>query len=111
MDLQDAVNVALPALFEGYEVKPALVHGDLWGGNVAAVEQRDQGGKAGVFYDPAPYFGDRESDLAMTELFGGFPDVFYDAYETVLPLDKGYQERKALYQLYHVLNHFNIFDC
>jgi len=55
------------------------------------------------------YWGDREADLAMTELFGGFPPEFYSAYEEVAPRDPGYARRKALYNLYHVLNHANLF--
>jgi protein-ribulosamine 3-kinase len=62
-----------------------------------------------VVFDPAVYYGDREADLAMTELFGGFPREFYRAYEEVLPLDPGYERRKHLYNLYHLLNHLNLF--
>lgn len=94
----------LGALFSGYRPQPALVHGDLWGGNAAADEQ----GKP-VIYDPACYFGDRETDLAMTELFGGFGPAFYQAYQAVYPLDPGYANRKTLYNLYHILNHLNLF--
>ncbi|MFZ2404917.1 MAG: fructosamine kinase family protein [Methylobacter sp.] len=94
----------LGPLFSGYRPQPALVHGDLWGGNAAADEQ----GKP-VIYDPACYFGDRETDLAMTELFGGFGPAFYQAYQAVYPLDPGYATRKTLYNLYHILNHLNLF--
>ena len=59
--------------------------------------------------DPAVYYGDHEVDLAMTELFGGFPGAFYGGYKQVFPLDEGYQKRKTLYNLYHILNHFNLF--
>ena len=62
-----------------------------------------------VIFDPACYFGDRETDLAMTELFGGFTSSFYDAYHAAAPLDAGYPARRDLYQLYHVLNHLNLF--
>jgi fructosamine-3-kinase len=62
-----------------------------------------------VIYDPAPYYGDREADLAMTELFGGFGRPFYDAYRAEYPLAAGYASRRPLYNLYHVLNHLNLF--
>ena len=62
-----------------------------------------------MIFDPACYYGDREADLAMTELFGGFPAVFYDAYREAWPLDAGYAVRRDLYNLYHVLNHLNLF--
>lgn len=94
----------LPRLFEGYQPPPSLLHGDLWGGNWCT----DSGGNPVVF-DPAVYYGDRESDLAMTELFGGFDRDFYAAYRAAWPLDAGYAARRDLYQLYHILNHFNLF--
>lgn len=94
----------LPAFFGGYRPAPALLHGDLWSGNAAMTA----GGEP-VIYDPAPYYGDREADLAMTELFGGFARPFYDAYRADYPLDPGYDTRKDLYNLYHVLNHLNLF--
>lgn len=94
----------LKPLFSGYRPQPALVHGDLWSGNAAADDQGNP-----VIYDPACYFGDRETDLAMTELFGGFGPAFYQAYKTVYPLDPGYARRKTLYNLYHILNHLNLF--
>ena len=86
------------------EPKPSLVHGDLWSGNVAVTDAGEP-----VILDPATYYGDREVDLAMTELFGGFPAAFYRGYNEVFPLDKGYKKRKTLYNLYHILNHFNLF--
>jgi fructosamine-3-kinase len=84
--------------------KPSLVHGDLWSGNAAVLETGEP-----VILDPATYYGDREVDIAMTELFGGFPAAFYRGYNEVFPLDEGYQQRKTLYNLYHILNHFNLF--
>jgi fructosamine-3-kinase len=84
--------------------QPALVHGDLWSGNAACTVDGEP-----VILDPATYYGDREVDLAMTELFGGFPAAFYRGYNQVWELDRGYQQRKAIYNLYHVLNHFNLF--
>lgn len=94
----------LPAFFKGYSPPPSLLHGDLWSGNAAM----EAGGEP-VIFDPAVYYGDREADLAMTELFGGFPRSFYDAYRAEYPLDAGYETRKHLYNLYHVLNHLNLF--
>jgi protein-ribulosamine 3-kinase len=93
----------LDAFFPGYRPIPSLLHGDLWGGNYGFAE----GGP--VLFDPAVYFGDREADLAMTELFGGFPTNFHAAYREAWPLDPGYATRRILYNLYHVLNHFNLF--
>ena len=94
----------LPDLFTDYRPVPSLLHGDLWGGNVGY----DNNG-APVLFDPAVYYGDRETDIAMTELFGGFGPAFYDAYRAAWPLDAGYAARRDLYRLYHVLNHFNLF--
>lgn len=93
-----------PAFFATHRPLPSLLHGDLWGGNAAATA----GGEPVVF-DPASYYGDREADLAMTELFGGFPRDFHDAYCTAWPLDAGYGVRRDFYNLYHVLNHANLF--
>jgi len=94
----------LPELFSGYAPKPSLLHGDLWGGNHGYTAR----GRP-VIFDPACYYGDRETDLAMTELFGGFDAGFYAAYQEAYPLHSGYRARKRLYQLYHVLNHLNLF--
>ncbi|HNE58270.1 MAG TPA: fructosamine kinase family protein [Nitrosomonas sp.] len=94
----------LDLFFPSQSIVPALLHGDLWSGNCAS----DQSGQP-IIYDPAVYYGDRETDLAMTELFGGFPSQFYAAYQEAYPLDKGYNIRKTLYNLYHILNHLNLF--
>ncbi len=94
----------LPAFFKGHSPPPSLLHGDLWSGNAAM----EAGGEP-VIFDPATYYGDRETDIAMTELFGGFSRSFYDAYRAEYPLDAGCETRKPLYNLYHVLNHFNLF--
>lgn len=90
--------------FDGYAPDPVLLHGDLWGGNAAA----DQAGNP-VIFDPACYYGDRETDIAMTELFGGFGSDFYNSYHSHYPLDSGYSTRKILYNLYHIINHLNLF--
>ena len=94
----------LDALLLDHRPVPSLLHGDLWGGNWAA----DESGQPVVF-DPAIYFGDREADLAMTRLFGGFGRAFYDAYQSAWPLEAGADLRFDLYNLYHVLNHLNLF--
>lgn len=83
---------------------PSLLHGDLWGGNVITGND----GRAWLI-DPAVYVGHAEADLAMTELFGGFPPVFYDAYKEAAPLQPGYERRRDVYNLYHLLNHLNLF--
>jgi len=93
----------LEAFFPGYQPIPSLLHGDLWGGNHGYADG------VPVLFDPAIYYGDREVDLAMTELFGGYPTTFSAAYREAWPLDPGYRVRRHLYNLYHVLNHFNLF--
>lgn len=85
-------------------IKPSLLHGDLWSGNFIL----DDTGNAALI-DPAVYYGDREADLAMTRLFGGFDQKFYSAYNEEFPLREGYQFRENIYKLYHVLNHLNLF--
>lgn len=84
--------------------RPALLHGDLWSGNhfPASVQ-------VPCIFDPAVYYGPREADLAMTELFGAMPQTFYSAYREAFPLDPGYHERSKIYNLYHLLNHLNLF--
>lgn len=94
----------IPSLLAGHDPQPSLVHGDLWSGNAAVMAS----GQPTVF-DPAVYYGDREVDLAMTELFGRFPAAFYQAYQATWPLAPGFERRKPLYNLYHILNHFNLF--
>jgi fructosamine-3-kinase len=94
----------LEAFFPGDPPPPSLLHGDLWGGNAAA----DPAGQP-VIFDPAVYHGDREADIAMTRLFGGFGQAFHAAYAQAWPLADGHRERVDLYNLYHVLNHLNLF--
>lgn len=91
--------------FTTHRPTPSLLHGDLWGGNWATIS----GTGEPVIIDPAVYFGDREADLAMTRLFGGFGPAFYAAYSEAWPLDAGADTRRGLYNLYHVLNHWNLF--
>jgi fructosamine-3-kinase len=95
---------AFPVLFTDYTPKASLLHGDLWSGNFAFTRSGEP-----TIFDPAVYYGDREADLAMTELFGGFSRDFYAAYRADYPVDPGYGTRKTLYNLYHILNHLNMF--
>jgi protein-ribulosamine 3-kinase len=95
---------ALPRVLSSHRPSASLLHGDLWSGNVGFLP----GGEPVVF-DPAVYYGDREADLAMTELFGGFAESFYGAYREAAPLADGYAGRRTLYNVYHVLNHANLF--
>ncbi|MGP8032797.1 MAG: fructosamine kinase family protein [Steroidobacteraceae bacterium] len=95
---------ALPSLLDAHHPQPALLHGDLWGGNWLATREGEP-----VVFDPAVYYGDREADLAMTRLFGGFGPAFYRAYSQAAPLPPGAALRGELYNLYHVLNHANLF--
>lgn len=101
----DVGQVDFSPLLENHEPHPSLLHGDLWSGNAGFTQEGP------VVFDPAVYYGDRETDLAMTELFGGFPGEFYLAYEAAYPLDAGYRLRKHLYNLYHLLNHLNLFGA
>ena len=94
----------LSVFFSNYQPIASLLHGDLWGGNQA----HDLEGNP-VIFDPAVYYGDRETDIAMTELFGGFSADFYSSYNDCYVLDDGYSTRKTLYNLYHALNHYNLF--
>lgn len=95
---------ALPSFFDGYTPAPSLLHGDLWSGNHAFLADGTP-----TIFDPATYYGDRECDLAMTELFGGFSAGFYAAYRSAWPVSAGYAHRRDLYNLYHILNHANLF--
>jgi len=103
-DVGEQLLDRVPSLLQGHRPQPSLLHGDLWSGNAARTADG-----AAVVFDPATYYGDREADLAMTELFGGFAPDFHRAYRDAWPLDAGYTLRKDLYNLYHVLNHVNLF--
>lgn len=101
----DRLLAVLPDLLAGHKPEASLLHGDLWGGNAGM----DSTGRP-VIYDPAVYYGDRETDLALTELFGGFSPDFYEAYWGAWPAPPGYREiRRPLYQLHHLLNHARLF--
>lgn len=102
--LGEQLMTRMDTLFVNVLPAASLLHGDLWGGNC----RFDRNGNPVVF-DPAVYYGDREADIAMTELFGKFPATFYAAYQHDYPLDSGYNVRKTLYNLYHILNHLNLF--
>ena len=94
----------LPLWFTHYQPQASLLHGDLWAGNSGFLNNGTP-----IIFDPASYYGDRETDIAMTELFGGYTTDFYQGYQSVYPLNDGYSSRKKLYNLYHSLNHFNRF--
>lgn len=96
----------LGAFFSDHAPPPSLVHGDLWSGNAAFADAGEP-----VVFDPAAYYGDPETDLAMTELFGGFPADFYAGYHGDGSPDPGWRARRELYKLYHVLNHANLFGA
>lgn len=100
----DALMASLDRWIDDSSCQPSLLHGDLWGGNWIVTADGEP-----VLIDPAVYAGDREADLAMTGLFGGFPTAFYDAYREVFPLAPDYNDREPLYQLYYLLCHLNLF--
>lgn len=103
-DLFDRAEANLRELLSGSIEPPGLLHGDLWAGNYLVDENGDP-----CLVDPAVYYGHREAELAMTRLFGGFTSRFYGAYREAWPLQPGYEERLPIYQLYHVINHLNLF--
>lgn len=102
--LTDRLQSTNDRLLTDHRPEPSLLHGDLWSGNAAFTTDGTP-----CLYDPACYYGDREADLALTELFGGFPTEFYQSYTSEWPLDEGYAARKEWYNLYHLLNHANLF--
>lgn len=102
--LGERLLLAMPMLFNGRKIKPSMLHGDLWGGNVAGLSDGTP-----VIFDPAFYYGDREADIAMTYVFGGFSADFYASYQNAFPLDEGFALRKTFYNIYHILNHMNMF--
>ena len=102
--LGEKLLLEMPKLFSGREIKASMLHGDLWGGNVAGLSDGTP-----VIFDPAFYYGDREADLAMTYVFGGFTADFYASYQNAFPLDDGFAVRKTFYNIYHIINHLNLF--
>ena len=104
LNLIDNLIDKIPDILAGTEEEPSLLHGDLWSGNYLI----DVSGTPWLI-DPAVYFGHREADLAMTSLFGGFNKIFYSAYNSGFPILPEYSDREPIYQLYHLLNHLNLF--
>lgn len=102
----DPLKQSVLSVLQGRNYSASLVHGDLWNGNVAMTVD----GKP-CLYDPAVYWGHSETDLAMARLFGGFRQVFFDAYAAARPSEDGEEERLLVYQLYHLLNHYNLFGA
>jgi len=102
--VMDKLLINCDCLFENHAPQPSLLHGDLWGGNASALADGTP-----IIFDPALYYGDREADIAMTQLFGGFDAAFYSAYNEMSPLDDGFATRKTFYNLYHIINHLNLF--
>jgi len=103
-DLHDVetISAALPDIVP--KQAASLLHGDLWSGNIHVSSLGEP-----VFIDPAVYYGWAEADLAMTQLFGGFPEQFYETYTEYCPLEKGWKDRADIYNLYHLINHLNLF--
>lgn len=102
-ELWSKLQLKLPDFFAGLDIKPALLHGDLWSGNASG----DDSGP--VIFDPATFYGHHEFDLGIAGMFGGFGSSFYSAYHRIIPKAPGYSERHQLYQLFHYLNHWNHF--
>ena len=111
----EALLAQVPGWLADHPVEPCLVHGDLWSGNAGLLRMDSTPGKpgtpstGGALFDPAVYRGDREVDLAMAQLFGGFPAAFFAGYDTTWPRPEGHRQRRELYNLYHLLNHANLF--
>lgn len=100
----ERLSECLDEFFDDYTPQASMLHGDLWGGNCAALNDSTP-----VIFDPAFYYGDREADIAMTTLFGGFNTTFYQSYNKAWPLEAGYEQRKIIYNTYHIINHYNLF--
>lgn len=103
LELWSALQLKIPDLFRDLEIVPSLLHGDLWGGNVA----EDSSGP--IIFDPASFYGHSEYELAIAGMFGGFNSSFYSAYHSKIPITPGFEKRLQLYQLFHYLNHWNHF--
>jgi len=100
----------IPSLFKGIDILPALLHGDLWSGNMSEMTSSESTSSAvPVIFDPASFYGHDEFEFGIINMFGGFDQQFYDAYHSIIPLKPGHQQRQRLYQLFHQLNHWNHF--
>lgn len=109
----------IPSFFEGLEIRPALLHGDLWSGNMSEIScpesasashRKDSSTVAvPVIFDPASFYGHDEFEFGIINMFGGFDHPFFDAYRAIIPVKPGHEQRQRLYQLYHQLNHWNHF--
>jgi fructosamine-3-kinase len=104
VDEYEDILIYLSSYLNNHHPRTSIVHGDLWSGNCGSTKNG-----LGSLYDPASYWADREVDISMTKLFGGFNREFYKGYEEIWPLDKFYKDRTDIYNLYHLLNHANIF--
>lgn len=109
--LQSETSRLLPKIERFFEetsdsIQPALIHGDLWAGNVGSLRSDPS---IPVLFDPAPYFAHSEMELSIMGIFGGFTDSFYQEYHRLIPQQPGFEKRQRLYQLYHYLNHLNLF--
>ncbi|KAJ8345393.1 hypothetical protein SKAU_G00295860 [Synaphobranchus kaupii] len=102
-ELWSQLQPKIPKMFEGAQVYPALLHGDLWSGNVAECSEGP------IIFDPASFYGHAEFELGIAGMFGGFGSSFYSSYHKKLPKEPGFEQRKQLYQLFHYLNHWNHF--
>ncbi|KAI3359746.1 hypothetical protein L3Q82_014121 [Scortum barcoo] len=102
-ELWAQLQLKIPQFFTDMEIVPALLHGDLWGGNVAECAEGP------VIFDPASFYGHSEFELGIASMFGGFNSSFYSAYHEKIPRAPGFRKRSKLYQLFHYLNHWNHF--
>lgn len=102
-ELWSQLQIKIPSFFKGLNIKPSLLHGDLWSGNAGETNEDP------VIYDPAAFYGHHEYDLAIANMFGGFDNEFYKAYHNLIPKEEGFEKRHELYKLFHHLNHWNHF--
>ncbi|KAL0277800.1 UNVERIFIED_CONTAM: hypothetical protein PYX00_004961 [Menopon gallinae] len=102
-ELWSQLQIKIPSFFKGLNIKPSLLHGDLWSGNAGETNESP------VIFDPAAFYGHHEYDLGIAGMFGGFEKEFYKAYHSLIPKEKGFGKRHELYKLFHHLNHWNHF--